>query len=400
MGESHSYKLHSYMKNSAAYGVKYIITSSHTNEISSRMKQEISERVSLSLKDKYDYSDILNCKVSYIPPEIPGRGLVNVDGRPLEFQSGIIYANFDEKTRNKQLRDLCDFLCELYGNKHSAQQLAVTSETAEFSDFAMQFKPGRIPLGYSGQMKKPIALPLKQFSTLGIYFGNPIGKQKIIDNLMFAAQNENMELWVIKKSKNSIFANDKLDISKCKDADELVCSQENIRILQTALLSVMTNQRDVLEKYYSENNLIENIDSFAKAYGTLNELTKPIMLFIDSISEFCENTSDFLLMGFSNLFSKAKFRNVYIIGCMEPNDDENNLNNELVSVFAKGESLLFGGNFDKQKVYSLPEGVRYMKQIPYNTAVFQYRKKWFDLLMPCGNIEEEFVDEDIMDIIE
>jgi len=54
LGETHSYKLQSYLKDSANYGIKYIVTCSHLNEVPSRIRQELGTRIGLHLKDKYD----------------------------------------------------------------------------------------------------------------------------------------------------------------------------------------------------------------------------------------------------------------------------------------------------------------------------------------------------------
>ena len=91
-GEQYSYKLHNYLKDSLNYGIKYVVTCSHLNDISSRLRQEFGDHLCLHMKDKYEYSDALNCKVTYTPPELPGRGLFVVAGRPLEIQMAMYKA--------------------------------------------------------------------------------------------------------------------------------------------------------------------------------------------------------------------------------------------------------------------------------------------------------------------
>ena len=103
VGENHVYKLQQYLKDSANYGVKYMISCNHLNDVSSRIKQELHNRICFRMKDKYDYGDALVCKVSYTPPDLPGRGLVRVEDRPLEFQAAMFMPDGVAQERTGQL---------------------------------------------------------------------------------------------------------------------------------------------------------------------------------------------------------------------------------------------------------------------------------------------------------
>lgn len=74
------------LKNSVNYGVSYLFTIGHVNEINMRTRQELKARIALRLKDKYDYTDILGVKCTCLPPEKPGRGLFSHRGEALEMQ--------------------------------------------------------------------------------------------------------------------------------------------------------------------------------------------------------------------------------------------------------------------------------------------------------------------------
>lgn len=402
VGENLSYKLQEFLKNSANYGVKYVISASHINEVSSRIRQELGERICLQMKDKFDYSEILGCKITYIPPDVPGRGLCKIGDRPLEFHGGMICAEAEEKDRIGYIKEILNGIAEKYARISSVQKLPVLDETASYEDFSGQFSPLRIPLGFSIKDAKPVAIPLVQLSTLGLYIGTAKAKKPIISNLLYAAQRENMEIWVAKKVKDSIFDDTSetgIDLSSVKNSDSISCTEENLRLLQQALLNQMSAQREFLESYYKENKLKAGPNSFAKAFNALYENTTPILLLIENVAEFCSSLSVIALMAYEELFSKIGQRNVYVVGCFEADDLGENLNNSLVALFSRGNLLLLGGKLDKQGLHSLPVELLSLNKAPYNVGIMRYRENDYPILMPCGEIVEEKETEADMESI-
>ena len=205
-GENLLYALPGYLKGCANYGVKFVVTCGHLNEASSRIRQELPLRFCFHMKEKYDYSELLGCKVNKQPPDIPGRGLFNCDGKALEYQCVLFGGIKDDRKRIAEMKKAVECFCAHNRTNTAARQLPTTSETVTYEDFAKQFRHKCIPLGIAKQNGKPVALPFKQFSTLSLYFGNTLGEQPIIENLLFAAQRECMTLCVLKRKENSLFA--------------------------------------------------------------------------------------------------------------------------------------------------------------------------------------------------
>lgn len=401
-GEAHAYKMQSYLKNCVNYGIKFIITCSHLNEISGRIRQELRDCICLHMKDKYDYGDALGCKVSLLPPDIPGRGLLKYMERPLEFQSAMICACGDENARMSYIKSL---LCEIQqGNisENEARQMPVYSESAEYVDFFRQFRRGRIPLGYFRQNGKPVALPLKQFSILSLYFGNPDGTIPILTNLLYAAQKEKMELWIIKRRNNSVFDAHReygIDPGRLANADILPCTIDNLRLLQKGLTAIMAQQRSCLEACYSDGNIDPNQDdAYAQIFQTFHDQTTPIFLVIESVADFCMTLNSLLIMGFRELFLRIAQRNIYIIGCFEPELPPESTKNSLFPVFSRHDILLFGGQFGKQTLCHVSDEVKKILRVPFNSGIMKYRDQYYPLLMPCGEIVEKEEDADMQNI--
>lgn len=399
IGEAQSFKLQSYIKDCANYGVKFVIACSHLNEAPSRIRQELGSRICLHMKDKYDYSEILGCKVSYIPPEIPGRGLVNNDGVPLEFQSASILAGTTDKIRTQYIKDVISELCLNFGSKAEAQRLPVFSETATYEDFARQFKRGRIPLGYSKRTGKPIALPLKQFSALSLYFGNILGVRPILENIVYAANREGMDLWIVKREKNSAF--------ECNEQGEPgICGSKNVKLfslgaqsidkLRCMLTTEIAERNKLLQEYCASNGMVgEAEELYRKVFGFLRESTAPIMLLVECFADFCVSVDSISALVFDKCFCVAQRRNIYVIGCFEPEDHKRITSRSLYYGFnPEANIILFGGQFEKQDICILPDVGNLKKVLPFNSGLMNYQGLFYPILMPCGELHSEEVDED------
>lgn len=133
-----------------------------------------------------------------------------------------------------------------------ARRLPLTDETIGYQDFARQYNRGRIPLGYSKATGSPVVLPLKQYTTLSIYFGNPDGIVPVMGKLLYVAQRENMEAWILRRNENSIYVAESpqhVNFGLLENSEILPCTKENQLPLQKALLAMMQQRREFLETY-------------------------------------------------------------------------------------------------------------------------------------------------------
>ncbi len=381
IGEAHSYKLQSYLKNSAVYGVKFVVTCNQASDIPSRVRTEFADRICFHLIDKYSYSDFVGCKVSYLPPEIAGRGLLNVGERALEFHSAIIGADSDEKGRIQKIKDMVQESLSVYKTENNARHIPVIKEDAEYKEFADQFSTGRIPLGYSKTDAKSVALPLKQMSLLSVYFGNPTAAAVITENLMYALQHNNIEIWIIKRLKDSLF---ECKEDTIKNAEILDSTKENLRLLQNGLINAKNLRKAALNGTHPEINydLVKN----------------PIVVFIESYTDFCAGLSDLATFSYHNIFKYLSKYGIYVIACFEPDVPKTASSNVLFSQFAENDVLFFGGRYDKQTLFEFSSSAQNSKILPYNQAVMKYRKQIHQFLMPCGELGATEVDEDLESI--
>lgn len=399
-GESQSYKLSNYLKDCSNYGVKYIISCSHLNEVNSRVKQELGDRICLHLKDKYDYSEALECKVDFTPAEKPGRGMYVFQGKALEFQSAMCHAEVDDKRRIQVLKEECTALKERFENYAQAIRLPVVSESVSFEEFASQFNKRRIPLGYSKKDGKPIALPLKQLSMLSVYCGNFQGKVPIMENILYSAKREQMEVWIAKRKELSLFeksSGNGINEEYYKDYVTYESNQEQLTAMWKALSEELKKRNLMQQEFCLDRGLVDPQNEYSKErYEFICEKTSPLLIFIENYADFCNNVDAISSMVFDKIFSIAHKRNAYIVAFFEPDDSKSISNNLLYSSFNPEEMiLLFGGQFDKQVICDLPIDIsQASKTLQFNLGLMKYQNSYYPLLMPCGEVVSEIIDED------
>lgn len=387
-GEAYSAKLQTYLKNSAAYGVKFIITCSRTNEVTTKIRTELGEHICLSLKDKYDYSDLLGSKAAFMPPEQPGRGLCRCEDRALEYQAAILYADEDEKGRIMRIKEWVQGVCKKYGVLKGAQSLSVTDMDSEFIPFADQFEKGRFPLGFANDTAKPVALPLKQFSLLSLYFGNPAGAVPILNNLLYCAEREKMEVWVIKRLRDSLFDRGMLQTGILSNVDYRSPTKEALQEIAAGLQAIEISQKHCFDQYCAENGIPEEQkQNGMRSFPGMLEKTNPLLLLIENAEDFCAAMDSLLRMRYLGFFLKRRKLHLYIIACFEPDFSGQYTDNALFQQFCDDHIILFGGNLHKQKLLSVGSAAE--SKVRFNDAQMVYRGRLHRLYMPCGKIEDE-----------
>ena len=119
------------------------------------------------------------------------------------------------------------------------------------------------------------------------------------------------------------------------------------------------------------------------------------MLVVESFADFCVSVDSISALVFDKCFSVAQRRNVYVIGCFEPEDYKRITSRSLYYGFnPEANIMLFGGQFEKQDICILPDAGNIKKVLPYNTGLMNYQGFFHPILMPCGELHSEEVDED------
>ena len=102
------------------------------------------------------------------------------------------------------------------------------------------------------------------------------------------------------------------------------------------------------------------------------------------------------------IFLDGRGYNYYFAGCYGPDDAAAISEKPLHIAFNKeGFTLLYGGQFHRQGLLSLPMEYRNLVKPSKQTGscVMQYHEELYPMWMPCGNTETSEIDPDDADII-
>lgn len=406
-GQEYSLSIGNYMREASNYGIRYILTVNHINEASAKAKQELDYRIALRAKDKFDYNDILNVRGTPLPPEKPGRGVCVIDGRPLEYHVAVLNCSQDDQKQNAMLKSSLAELAERDKGIRPAKMLPIMDDTLEYDTFCSSFDLHRIPLGFSVEQMKPVAIPLQQLYTMSLYFGNPIGIKPVFSNLISAFLREDADVIIVRRRSDTVF-NLKLS-NQLKQLFQDRCTvldttAEDLGTLEAMVIENIQNGKKQLRDAYCEANDIPSTDKgrTKKAAKYIREGSKPLFVLMESFADLTAVEIDQTLKSeLCALFSQIKGYNVYFIGCFYP-EDENAATNPLTRSFTKeGFSLLFGGCFDKQWFTTIPAEYKRMEKVNprYNRYIMKYRSDWVKMIMPCGELSSGVNDPDEAEIL-
>lgn len=406
-GNDYYATLHEYMRDGANYGIRFILTCNHVNEVSAKSKQEIDQRIALQAKDRYEYSDILNVKCTFSPPDKRGRGVCAVAGRALEYHTAMLNCEEKESNRASLLRNELEAIARRYEGFAPARRLPMANSEQEYTDFCAGFLSERIPFGYAIQDMRKVAIPLQQLYCMSLYFGNPTGIRPVLQNLIYSFQRNAMDLIVLRRQADTIFDGEferMVRLSSSGRFTLLDTAADTLPRLDDMMIEEIT-ARNIYRDMYCEQNGIPGTDKARakKAGKFIRSHTRPLMVLFESFGDLCRLEKDEgLIAEFSAFFSRLRGYNIYFCGCFYPDEEGNLSSNPLMKSFNRDELLLlFGGRYDKQCMISLPMDLRQFEQInpKYNRFVLRYQGKYHTMMMPCGKLELEPEDPDEAPII-
>lgn len=383
-----------YLKESVGLGIRFVLTGGHVNDFTARTRRNVGGRVALQLKDRFDYTDVLTKRCTFVPSIVSGRGLCVYEERPLEYQTALCVDETQEQVRVQTIRQLAGELQERYRGMSGPSRLDVISETETYEEFCRDIPLGRIPIGYSVEDVKKIAIPFQQLYAISVYFGNPAGVEPVWKQFLFAARREQMQVWVVRRKQSSVFPAGQ---EACEDMHLLDCTEESLTMLWQMLVEEI-NQRKVLRNQCCAEHhwSVEQPNVMLRVASYLRRQTRPILVLLESFVDFCKTVDGAGLQLFPALFTGGRGYHYYFMAGFYPGDGAA-LNSEMLFQRYNPDQLclLMGGQFDQQPLVRLQkEYASIWNCSAYNKCLLQYQGKIHPMVMPCGEVEEMHVDPD------
>ncbi len=389
-GGKYQYDMGDIVKKCSGLGIQFLFASSHMNDLYTKTKQEIKTRFALEMKDKYAYQELLNYKCIMMPALTPGRGMMAMDETLLEFQTAVVCEEgrmLDEDALRQSIGDIC----EKYKGGSTARRLPMLDFNEEYIDFCRCFRPGRIPLGYSLKEIKPVALPFKQMSKLSLYFGNENGKEPVWNNLISAANFNDMDVYIIKKEMGSVFGY----IEESDRIHIIDCDSEKLKDFILDLSSLQTERIEVLRNYCRANGLkASDSNVYMYTYEYMISEVRPVLVIMESLLDFNKQIPSDAITPMSKIWANGRRLCIYYAAGFYP--DEPSVNTYTMGGTYTDDSMdiWMGGSFDRQPL-SLPMEYRNVSGASdYNKGIMRYRNEIYPLFMPCGELRIKELPED------
>ena len=399
--------MHNHLREASNYGIRFVFTVNHVNDVSMKMRNETDYRMMLCPKDKFDYNDVLNVRGTRLPPETPGRGVCVCDGRPLEFHTAVPNCNESDKTQITLLREKLNQIAAQTKDRSMVKILSTLDSAQEYAAFASTFDTERIPLGYSLDTMQKKAMPLQQLYTTSLYFGNSLGIRPIISAFLYAFYREKADVIVMRRKADTVFdrkAEENLRKLFGERFTLLETTVEDLKKLDDLVVDNIQSTKKQYRDEYCEKNGIPATDQgrTKKAAKYIRQHSRPLFVLFESFADFLQlEMDDITKAEFTAYFEKIKGYNVYFFGCFYA-EDESQSTKPLLRSFAKEDfALLFGGRFHLPWCTQVPYEFKKMEKINpnYNRFVMKYHNEGFRMVMPCGEIVTGSSDPDENDIM-
>ena len=391
------YSMSQYLKEGLSYGIRYIVTLTHLNELNSRAKQEFATRFALQLKDKYEFGEALNTRCSYLPPVMSGRGLCMYDERPLEFQTAILNPNDSAQDRNSAILHAAREAAVRYSGAAGAKRMQVVDEKQEYEDFCESIPKGRIPLGYAMLDAKKISIPLKQAFCLSLYFGNPEGRKKLLSNFLYAFRREGGRIIAVPKAVGSVLTGNEGILSASGDAVVIGDAANAVKELTEVLGDLIAQRKAIRNRYCEAHGLAPSeMNSLIEASDTIRRETDPCFVMIENFAEFALSADEFMPKVWKTILQIARYYNIYFLAGYEPDDSAKLTGHAMQTVFNPDRNIiLFGGRMDKQNLVALDYKSTIQTVLPkFGRGLMEYRGQTYSISMPCGEMQQAAVSEE------
>src|SRR5579859_4451493 len=109
------------VRDGRSFGIYYIITANQMNDLSGKLLNVLTQRLTFTLADHTAYGDIVG-RGALSLANLPGRGLVNIEGQPLEFQVGVPVME-NEKDPFARIAERMDRVWSALGGKRPAAEI-------------------------------------------------------------------------------------------------------------------------------------------------------------------------------------------------------------------------------------------------------------------------------------
>lgn len=354
-GDKYDGDLITLSREGASYGIYLVISAGGfgAGELQNRIAENFRSAVCLNLGERFKYLEILgNQNISVLPEaNVKGRGLANVSGRALEFQTALAVKASDDYNRGEKLR-----MCFAEMNRawsgiwaREIPMIPVRPTWKEFLNYDNEcirtYPPRYLPFAWNGKDASVASIDLPNTFCWFITGKPRTGKTNLIKVLASSAALSPSKRYIIDFSGTKLhkFAeeNGAMYIS---NAAELF---DTLKDMTPTFKERNSLKKELLATGCEENDIFDAMGVFP-----------PIYLFIDDLDEVLEAVyappaGVGAMAGFvENITEKGAFLNIYIIAGSDPSSSTHCVGRKVfANMTSYGTGIHLGGNTVSQHIF-------------------------------------------------
>lgn len=338
------------------YGIYLILSSAGigTSEIPGRIADNIRTNICLEMGDKFKYMDVMHVtNISVLPEaDIKGRGLVNVNGSILEFQTALAFEAEDDYKRAQMITKLSEEMSDAWTGKKARQipripEIPVVSQFMKLDEVDLLLKSGDVvPTAYYQKDASVYGICLPKTYCYCISGKTKTGKTNYLKVVMDAVSKINSELVIIEKNRRELEKQAEMYHAKYIRTDEEMFDYFKV------LVPVFQERNKLKQKC-----IADGLDEREIYYAM--QTYKPIFIFISNMDEYIKsvyrpdegvgNMSGFI----QNITQKGELHNIYFFAEINSDNIGSLMAYDVFKYFIGYKSgVHLGGNVAAQRIFT------------------------------------------------
>ena len=299
-------------KEGISNGIFLVVTGGgfSANEITTRIGGNFQSVLTLALKDKFEYGDLLHSmQINVIPEQgVKGRGLAYYGTRVLEYQTAAAVEADNDYERMERIKAICDSMSEAWSGK-KARPVPVIPEKPLWKDFVLldEYKEKSastdlLPIGYDHANASVYGIPLADTFCYGIYGEMKTGKTNMLKACILSAVDKQADVYVIDAAERPLAMFDGYEGVRYMTGDEELFECFN------SLIPAFKERRDRKAELTRQGKESDEI------FSIMSSEFKPVFMFISELDQFINMIykSEYNMKGFlENVLSKGQGNNIY-----------------------------------------------------------------------------------------
>lgn len=350
----------------ANYGIHLVVSCGGigASEIQNRIADNFRMVLCLEMSDRFKYAEVLRVRHIDVFPEadIKGRGLVNVGGRILEYQTALALKANDDYERAEKLEVCFDEMNHVWDGS-CARKIPSIPDEPTWSDFINYenikdeslHRAGLLPFAWVSKDATIASIDLAKTYCWTISGRAKTGKTNLLKVLCASAAFSTSERYIMDFSCNRL--------RKFADKNQAVYVSDGKALFEVMKSLVQTfkernaKKQELISEGYDEEDIFREMRTFT-----------PIYLFIDNLYDFLKNVYNppegvGSAAGFlENITEKGYLHNIFIISVLDPsNAAQFSALKAYANIVSYKTGIHLGGNVAAQRLFDF-SGLSYQEQ--------------------------------------